>query len=73
MGQDFIGNIPGVQAGIEKNLTAFIQSNLQNSPSKVKTLNQELDIRLQKNSQMKFEFYKLIKKILRLTALCRQE
>ena len=44
MGQDFLGNIPGMQAGIEKNLTAFIQSNLQNSlKQSEKLLNQELD------------------------------
>ncbi|MBK7054664.1 MAG: hypothetical protein IPH52_06350 [Leptospiraceae bacterium] len=49
MGQDFLGNIPGVQAGIEKNLTAFIQSNLQNSlKQSEKLLNQELDAKTSK-------------------------
>lgn len=49
MGQDFLGNIPGMQAGIEKNLTAFIQSNLQNSlKQSEKLLNQELDSKTSK-------------------------
>ncbi len=49
MGQDFLGNIPGMQAGIEKNLTAFIQSNLQNSlKQSEKLLNQELDAKTSK-------------------------
>ena len=49
IGQDFLGNIPGVQAGIEKNLTAFIQSNLQNSlKQSEKLLNQELDSKTSK-------------------------
>jgi hypothetical protein len=49
IGQDFLGNIPGVQAGIEKNLTAFIQSNLQNSlKQSEKLLNQELDAKTSK-------------------------
>jgi hypothetical protein len=49
IGQDFFGNMPGVQAGIEKNLTAFIHSNLQNSlKQSEKLLNQEMDSKTSK-------------------------
>ncbi|HMV41937.1 MAG TPA: hypothetical protein PK079_03405 [Leptospiraceae bacterium] len=49
LGQDFLGNIPGMQANIEKNVTAFIQANLQNSlKQSEKLLNQELDAKTSK-------------------------
>lgn len=49
LGQDFLGNIPGMQANIEKNVTSFIQANLQNSlKQSEKLLNQELDAKTSK-------------------------
>ena len=74
MGQDFLGNIPGMQAGIEKNLTAFIQSNLQNSlKQSEKLLNQELDSKTSKELTDEIWNFLGTKKNLRLTAICQYE